>query len=144
MNDRMPRGEFNFDHLPPPLPLEAYRVMARVLRGGLILTVGLFAIGVALFFSRNPTETFAEAITTANFVQFYSPSILFSGLARVDPQAVLTLGVIVLVVTPMARVVTGAYFFHEHGERAMTLATLTVLTLLVLGAFILGPYLAHL
>jgi len=65
---------------------------------------------------------------------------LASGLASGSVPAVLTLGMIVLIATPIVRVTPGLYYFRKVGERAMTEISLTVLVLLLLGILVIGPH----
>jgi uncharacterized membrane protein len=144
MSGKAPPGPYGFDNLPQPLPLRAYQNMAIVLRTGLLLTVILFVSGLALFFVVHPGESLSTLFSSKSFLRFLDPGALFNGLGHGDPAAILTLGMLVLVATPMARVLTGMIYFHEHGELDMSLVTLVVLTLLLVGALLLGPFLAHL
>ncbi len=143
MSDERPLPEYGFDRLPEPLPSRAYATMAIVLRAGLFLSVALFALGLVLFFVERPHETIADLAASQRFLRFLDPSVLVAGLAQGDPTAILSLGMFTLVATPMARVLTGMFYFHEHREKAMTRLTLTVLLLLLVGSLLLGPYLAH-
>jgi len=144
MTEKQRPGPYGFDNLPQPLPLRAYRNMAIVLRSGLLLTVILFVLGLLLFFVQRPGESLSTLFSSKTFLRYLDPGVLFPSLGHGDPGAVLTLGMFVLVATPMARVLTGMIYFHEHGERDMSLVTLAVLTMLLLGALVLGPFLAHL
>ncbi len=144
MSEKITPGPYGFDHLPPPLPLRAYQNMAIVLRAGLGITVTLFVAGLALFFTEHFGESLSTVFSSNTFLRYLNPGTLVSGLAHGDPAAVLSLGMFVLVATPMARVLTGMIYFREHGERDMTVVTLIVLTLLLVGALLLGPFLAHL
>ncbi len=144
MSGKEPPGPYGFDNLPQPLPLRAYQNMSIVLRAGLLLTVILFVAGLLLFFVEHPGESLSTLFSSTSFLRYLNPGVLFGALGHGDPGAVLTLGMYVLVATPMARVLTGMVYFHEHGERDMTVVTLAVLTLLLVGALVLGPFLAHL
>ncbi len=144
MSGERPSPEYGFDHLPEPLPKRAYATMAVVLRTGLFVSVALFVLGRVLFFVERPHETIADLSASQRFLRFLDPGVLVAGLAHGDPTAILSLGMFTLVATPMARVLTGMFYFHGHGEKAMTGLTLTVLVLLLVGSLLLGPYLAHL
>ena len=144
MSDETPPPEYGFDRLPEPLPGRAYATMAIVLRAGLFLSVALFVLGLVLFFVERPYETLADLAASQRFLRFLVPSELVAGLAQGDPTAILSLGMFTLVATPMARVLTGMFYFRAHHEKVMTSLTLTVLILLLVGSLLLGPYLAHL
>jgi uncharacterized membrane protein len=64
---------------------------------------------------------------------------LGSGLASGAVEAFLTLGLVVLVATPIVRVLSGFYYFRRGGERAMTMITLVVLVMLLVGLLVIGP-----
>ncbi len=144
MSDETPPPEYGFDHLPEPLPSRAYATMAIVLRAGLFLSVALFVLGLVLFFVERPHETMTDLTASQLFLRFLDPRVLAAGLAHGDPTAILSLGMFTLVATPMARVLTGMFYFHDHHEKVMTGLTLTVLILLLVGSLVLGPYLASL
>ena len=51
----------------------------------------------------------------------------------------MTLGILVLAVTPIARVFTGLWYFRKAGDRPLAWVAFTVLMLLLIGFFIIGP-----
>jgi uncharacterized membrane protein len=63
--------------------------------------------------------------------------MVFDGAVHGRPVAVIDLGLLFLIFTPILRVGFAAVFFALHGERRYTLISVVVLTLLVLG-FVLG------
>ncbi len=139
-----PATPWTREEIPEPLPPAAYGNMAIVLRAGLLAAMGLFVAGLSLFFLEHPGEDLARLDSVNYFTRYLDPRVLFPALAAARPGAVLTLGMLVLVATPMARVATGIYYFHRHEEGEMTVVTATVLALLLLGTLVLGSYLAHL
>jgi uncharacterized membrane protein len=114
--------------------------MAFVLRIGLGLALAILGGGIVAYLVANPNEGSQSVLSSNPILGYLSLPGLASGLATGSIGAVLTLGLIVLVATPIVRVVSGLYYFRKAGERAMTGITLTVLVLLLLGLLVIGPY----
>jgi uncharacterized membrane protein len=121
------------------LPDSAYRRMAFVLRAGLLASLALLAGAIVAFWVRNAGESASSAINHNPILPLLSVQGLAGGLGAGDPAAFLTLGLVVLVATPLLRVACGFYYFERGGERAMALITITVLVLLLFGLLVLGP-----
>ena len=127
------------------LPLHAYEVMALVLRIGLVIAVGFLVLGTVLFFARHPSASILDVFQSATLVHYLTDPVAFgTALAGVRSTALLTLGVLFLVGTPVARVFTGWLYFVEEKEVEMAAVTLTVMTMLLLGLFVVGPLIARL
>lgn len=125
----------------PPQPLsprveQAYRIISYVLRGGVLLSAGILLVGVA--------DVLRLALTSPRAV---SPALLphslgavLLGLQHGDPLAVILLGLLVLLATPVVRVAVSIITFVLEGDRVY--AGITTLVLLILGSsFALGPLL---
>jgi uncharacterized membrane protein len=103
-------------------PMEAR--IGRLLGVATLVAVGLLAIGsvVLLGAGRSPLDP-APAL---------DPTRLADDLARLQPAAFLWLGLLLVVVTPAARVVAALVGYLGDGERGM--AVVAVLILLVIAA----------
>lgn len=123
-----------------PLPAEAYRRMTLVLRLGLGLALAILTVGFVAFVAMNSGLSWSAVVSTNPILNYLSFPGLASGLASGSIPAYLTLGLIVLVATPIVRVVSGCYYFEKAGEHAMTAITFTVLVLLLVGILLIGPY----
>jgi len=128
--------------LAPPhlLPDEAYRRMTLVLRVGLGLAIAILGGGIVAYLLANPGESSSTVLSNNPILSYLSLPGLGSGLADGSIGAVLTLGLIVLVATPIVRVVSGLYYFRKVGERAMAAISFTVLVLLLIGLLVIGPH----
>jgi uncharacterized membrane protein len=124
----------------PVLPDAAYRRTAQVLRVGLIAALATLLGALAAYLLANPGATSASVTATNPIVPYLTFAGLAHGLATGTPEAFLTLGIFVLVATPVARVLTGLYYFRQDHEREMTAVTLTVVVMLVLGLLVIGPW----
>ncbi|MDE1821474.1 MAG: DUF1634 domain-containing protein [Euryarchaeota archaeon] len=124
------------------LPPEAYGRMASGLRYGLLAAGTLLGVALLFFLSRHSGETFSQALQQNPLRGYLSPGGLGGGLLGGHAEAFLTLGILVLVATPILRVALGAYYFHRAHDATLTRISLTVLVLLVVGIVVLGPLLA--
>lgn len=122
-----------------PLPPAAYRRMALVLRVGLIASLAILIAGVAAYLVKHGTEPYGIAVASNPIQNYLSVPGLVAGLVGGHIEAYLTLGLLVLVATPIVRVASGFYYFERGRERWMAGITLTVLVLLLLGILVLGP-----
>ena len=122
------------------LPGEAYVRMTLVLRLGLGLSLAILGGGIVAYLVANPGESSQSVLTSNPILAYLSVPGLGSGLGAGSIGAVLTLGLIVLVATPLMRVVSGLYYFRKVGERAMTGISLAVLLMLLLGLLVIGPH----
>lgn len=113
--------------------------MAQVLRAGLYTSLLLLIGALVAYLLIHPSVMSAQAIASNPILQFLSLSGLATGLAAGDPAAYLTLGLLVLVATPILRVASGFYYFRRGGERTLTAITFTVIVLLLLGLLVIGP-----
>ncbi len=125
----------------PLLPDVEYRRMSFILRTGLAIALILMVVGVLVYLFFHPHLDLAQALAHNPILRYLGFTGLVAGLAAGNPAAVLTVGLLALVATPILRVVTGFYYFRHGGERTLELVTLTVLLLLLFGLFVLGPVL---
>ncbi|HEY1197661.1 MAG TPA: DUF1634 domain-containing protein [Thermoplasmata archaeon] len=122
-----------------PLPNEAYVRMTLVLRVGLGLSLAILVGGLVAYVASHPGATSASVLSGNPILGYLSLPGIASGLASGSVEAFLTLGLVVLVATPIVRVLSGFYYFHRAGERAMTAITLGVFVLLLVGLLVIGP-----
>jgi uncharacterized membrane protein len=109
------------------------RIISFVLRGGVLLSAGLLILGALLYFVR-----VLWGGAPANPLSFpHSLGDVISGLADGDPLAILALGLVVLLLTPVARVLISIFAFaRERDWLYVGITTLVLLILLV--SFLLG------
>jgi len=120
------------------IPDAAYARMALLLRVGLAASLIAIVAAIAAYLTLHPQSvwTASEANPAGEYLSLDG---LARGLASGSPVAFLTLGILILVATPILRVVTGLYYFGRHGERSIATIAAVVLALLLLGILVLGP-----
>jgi len=124
------------------LPDEAYRRISWVLRIGVTAAAVLLSAALVDFVLRHPGESFSTFLNENPIRGYLSLRGLAYGIQQGHSQALLTLGILVLVATPLARVATGWYYLQRNGDRPLARVALVVLALLLIGILVLGPLLA--
>jgi uncharacterized membrane protein len=117
----------------PTRPQDVELVIARLLLAGTIVGVVLLAIGVALMITNGVDPE------SATFPAF-DPGTIVADMAALRPEGFLWAGIVILIATPIARVVGELITFATRGDRAMALvalATLGVVSLSVIVARLL-------
>ncbi len=121
------------------LPTEAYVRMVVVLRVGLAAAVAVLLGAILAYALQNPGASLGSILAANPILRYLGVSELAAGLAAGSVPAYLTLGVLLLIATPLLRVLSGMYYFSRGGERTLTAITLTVFVLLLLGLLVIGP-----
>jgi uncharacterized membrane protein len=103
-----------------------YSGVYRVLLGGMLVSSILFAIGIirALL---NPGYI---PLTTKWVRSHYSLSWIIHGLSSLDPTALMMVATVLLILTPVARVVVSIYAFFV--DRDMKYVVITSIVLLIM------------
>ena len=99
------------------------RLIYRVLWGGVLLSIAIILVGLV-----------ATALSPAGFPRAPTPMpALLSEAMRLTPGGLLSLGVLVMILTPIARVLLTVLVFSEEGDRTYVLVTGIVFFNLMLG-----------
>jgi uncharacterized membrane protein len=108
--------------------------IARLLRAGVALSVLLILAGTLLTFHNHPGYTHDKSSlhtlvgASANFP--HTPGDVAAALTQCHGQAIVTLGLLVLIATPFLRVALSAALFWSARDRLYTAITLVVLAIL--------------
>ncbi len=112
---------------------QAELVISNVLRGGVLLSGAIILIGVILFYIR-----YFSAGSGNNAAAFpHSLGAVGQGLARGDPLAIIALGLLVLLITPVLRVAVSIVAFGLERDWRYVVITSIVLAILIV-SFVLG------
>ena len=111
-------------------------ILGLVLRLGVVLSGLVIAIGTGLFVanhSMDDTSSFLAynpaIVPHGNFPA--SLSAIASGIASLDPAAIIQLGFLILLATPVARVALSLFLFAAEKDRLYVYITATVLVILL-------------
>jgi len=116
-------------------------LISRLLRLGVITSVALIVVGAIVTFLQHPdyltsrTELAKLVAPDANFP--HAIPVLLRELSELRGDAIVTLGLLVLMATPVMRVLVSVIAFVYERDRIYILVTTTVLCLLLL-SLVLG------
>ena len=119
---------------------ELEHAVSRVLRAGVALAVALLVVGLAAAFAGGPLGRARDvgALTGPDTPTPHAPLAVLEAMAHRQAAGFLVAGLLVLVLTPLVRVVTSVVAYRRAHDRAYLALTLVVLGLLglstVLGA----------
>jgi len=119
-------------------------LISGLLRYGVILSAIIIAIGTVLLLLGNGLQDVSKLVVyNPNQLPHgnFDPSLghIFAGLATLDPQSIIELGVLVLLATPAARVLLSVLLFAAEGDRTYAYITGVVLVLLLF-SMLVTPY----
>ena len=140
MNDPHPTLPNNsVNHDPHIRRLEV--VISNLLRVGVITSVALIVTGTIATFIQHPVYLSSpaelERIVAPNAIFPHASSVLFAELRQLRGEAIVTLGLLVLMATPVMRVAVSIVGFVHQRDRIYIVITATVLCLLLL-SLVLG------
>ena len=117
------------------------RAIGLILRGGVLLSLGLLVAGIALTFAHHPAwlqdAPGFDALLRSGALAAPAITDLPAGLARLDGGAFSALGLLVLILTPVMRVAVSLFGFAVQRDRAYVAITAFVLAMLVV-SFVVG------
>jgi uncharacterized membrane protein len=108
-------------------------IISFVLRSGVVLAALIIALGVVLFYARY----LAAGGKIGQVTYPHTVAAVFVGLAHGDPLSVIVLGLLVLLLTPVLRVLVSVVTFALERDWHYTAITLLVFTILIV-SFLLG------
>ncbi len=117
-------------------------LLSRILIVGVLASTAVIALGLVLLIPDGTGNRLLLAQLLAHHATIVaglptSLAVVLTGVLHGQPVAVIDLGVLLLILTPVLRVALAAVFFALHGDLRYTLISGVVLLLLILG-FILG------
>ena len=112
-------------------------LISTVLRGGVLLSGSIILGGIAYFFLLK----FGGRLVSLPFP--HTLPAVFHDLVRGEPLAVIGLGLLVLLATPVLRVIVSIVGFALEGDRTYVAITTLVLTILLFSIIVIGELLGH-
>lgn len=116
--------------------------IATILRYGVVLSSATIAVGLALMLSVPPpgTQVTLQGALAANLGRpTLDPSALLEGVAQGSAVAVLQVGTMILLATPVVRVAASVILFFRERDMLYVGITSLVLAMLLLAIFVVGP-----
>ena len=116
-------------------------LISNLLRLGVILSLALVVIGTVVSFVQHPEylsdRSFIGTSTPPRTAILHSLGEVGAGLKAFQGEAIVTLGILLLIATPVIRVGVSIFAFIYQNDRLYTVITATVFCLLLL-SFVLG------
>jgi uncharacterized membrane protein len=116
-------------------------VIGNLLRFGVLISAAVIIVGIirlsatGAFDPTSPTLAYhPDVIPHGNYD--VSLAGLINGLSTLDPFSLIELGVILLIATPVSRVLVSVFLFAAEGDKVYVLVTAIVLTLLLFSMLI--------
>lgn len=106
-------------------------IIGTLLRTGVILAAAVVLVGGAVYLARHGHEAPHYATFTAEPQSLKSPTDILHGVMQFRAQAIIQLGLLLLIATPVVRVAFSAVAFaieHDHMYVVITLIVLVVLS----------------
>jgi uncharacterized membrane protein len=116
-------------------------LISNLLRFGVLASLALILFGTTLSFVHHPTYVSSpdalQHLTQPGAAFPHTQRDVIAGVRAWRGQAIVALGLLVLIATPVMRVAVSVLAFIYQRDRIFTLITFTVLTILIL-SFVLG------
>ncbi|AKA73373.1 DUF1634 domain-containing protein [Saccharolobus solfataricus] len=116
-------------------------IIGNTLRIGVIISAIIIIFGVALLFVNNGSNGFTiTQISSSNSIvnsSIFKPSEIFSGLPKLYGLDYIYLGLMVLLATPVLRVLLGIAQFASERNKLYTIITIIVFFNLMFAIFLL-------
>ena len=130
----------------PPLDAEVGRprawsdrdveqVVGRLLQAGVVLASIVVVLGGTLLLARHGAEATAFSVFRGGSSHLRSVGATIVGAVHGQPSAIVQLGLVLLIATPVARVALTLAAFAAQRDRMYVAMTTLVLTLLLIGLF---------
>lgn len=115
----------------PAGPIEI--AVSRILRGGVFAALAAAVVGGVIHFLGHPSDRVSFAAFTGVDPALTSPAGILGQAARGDGLALMQFAVLILIATPIIRVLASLVTFAALRERFFVIVTLLVLAMLALG-----------
>ena len=129
------------DEAPQHEPPWVDTAISNLLRGGVLLSISVILIGLTLSFLHHPQYVSSKAdlahLTDAGTVYPHTLGDVYTRVRNARGQAIVMLGLLLLITTPVARVGFSIVAFAIERDRLYVVITAVVLTLLLV-SFAIG------
>lgn len=123
----------------PTFSPAAYEQVAWLLRSSMLAFLILATVGMVADLILNPSETLASLLASNPAREFASISAFVGSVAAGRPEALILLGIFVMVATTIGRVLLATADFLRGGERILGAISGAVVVLLIVGLFVVAP-----
>jgi uncharacterized membrane protein len=115
------------------------RIIGVLLQTGVLLSILVALIGMTLYLGRAGRQVADFQVFRGEPFDFRGASAIVAAALAGRREAVIQLGVVILIATPIARVLLSLVAFALQRDRTYVVVTLIVLVVLLSGLFGVGP-----
>jgi uncharacterized membrane protein len=108
-------------------------VMGRLLQVGVLLAATVVLVGGVMYLFAHWGAQANYRVFRANQIELRHPMALLRGIVRGDASAIIAVGILLLVATPICRVMFAVIAFAIERDRLYVAISLTVLAVLLFG-----------
>jgi uncharacterized membrane protein len=108
-------------------------IMGRLLQVGVLLSASVVLAGGVMFLRAHSGDPASYRAFVAHPLELRHPAALLRGIARGDAAAIIELGILLLIATPICRVIFAVVGFAIERDRLYVAVSLTVLAVLLFG-----------
>ena len=110
-------------------------IMGRLLQVGVLLASSVVLVGGVLFLRLHHATAPNYTHFTSDAASLLRPAAMFHAIAAGNPAAIIQLGILLLIATPVARVIFAAIAFAIERDRLYVIISLIILCVLTYGFF---------
>lgn len=111
-------------------------ILGTLLRVGVLISTGIVLIGGILFISTHTNQKVSFENFKPEETKFSSIASIFIGLRRLDGLAIIQFGVLLLIFTPIARVVFSIFSFLMEKDYMYVLIGMIVLCVIITSLYL--------
>jgi len=115
---------------------DVQRILGTVLRVGVLLSTVIVLIGGILYLSGCAAQPVAFGHFDPEATPFTSLPLLWAGLQHADGLAIIQLGVLLLIFTPIARIILSVFSFLLEKDYMYVLIGLLVLAIIMVSLYL--------
>jgi uncharacterized membrane protein len=113
-------------------------IMGRLLQVGVLLAASVVLVGGVMYVIAHAGESSNYRVFLAKPVALRHPAAMLKAIVRGDSSAIIVLGILLLVATPICRVIFAVIAFAIERDRLYVAISLTVLAVLLFGMLRVG------
>jgi uncharacterized membrane protein len=108
-------------------------IMGRLLQVGVLLAALVVAAGGVMYVIAHSGARSNYRVFTAKPIEVRHPAALLNGIVHGDPSSIIDVGILLLIATPICRVLFAVIAFAIERDRLYVAISLTVLAVLLFG-----------
>jgi uncharacterized membrane protein len=124
----------------PTFPPAAYERVARLLRTGVVGFLILAGAGMVGELLLNPSQSVASLLSSGPSSGFGTFSLFLSHIESGQPDAIILLGIYVMIAVTIGRVALATVDLYRGRERELGALSAAVIVLLLVALFVVAPF----